>query len=117
MSVAFTASIAGRLDAHQARIHGILNVAFEDAVFDQHVLLAGVAFVIHVERAAPVFDRAVVQHSDAFGGHALADAPAEGAGALAVEVAFQPVANGFVQQYAGPAGAQHDGHFTCRCGA
>ena len=37
------------------------------------------AFVIDVERAAPVGHRAVIQHRDARSGNALADAPAEGA--------------------------------------
>ena len=47
-----------------------------------------------MSRAAPVGDRAVVEHGHALGRHALADAAAEGAAALAVEVAFQAVAHG-----------------------
>ena len=43
-------------------------------------------------------------------GHALADAARERRGALAVEVALEPVADGLVQQDAGPAGAEHHGH-------
>ena len=37
---------------------------------------------------------------------------AEGGDALAVEVGFEPVADRFVQQDAGPAGAEHDGHLA-----
>ena len=103
MGVAFTAAVAGGFHTHQAGIHGILDVAFEYAVFNQHVFLAGVAFIVHIQRAAAVGNGAVVQHSDALGGNALADFAAEGAGALAVEVALQAVADGFVQQDAGPA--------------
>ena len=43
--------------------------------------------------------------------------PGERAGALAVEVALQPVADGLVQQDAGPAGAEHHGHLAGRRGA
>ena len=75
------------------------------------------AFVVHIERAPAVFDRAIVQHRHALGGHALTDAPSKGAGALAVEIAFQPVANGFVQENAGPTGPQHHRHLARRRGA
>jgi hypothetical protein len=92
----------------------VLDVALEDAVLDQHVALAGVALVVHIQRAAPVGNGAVVQHRHALGRHALADAAAEGARALAVEVALQPVADRFVQQDAGPARAQHHGHLAGR---
>jgi hypothetical protein len=97
MGVALAAAVARGFDAHQARIHRILDVAAQDAVFDQHVLLAGVAFVVHVQRATAVGHGAVIQHRHAFGRHALADAAAEGAGALAVEVPLQPMAHGLVQ--------------------
>ena len=51
-----------------------------------------------------------------FGTDTLADAPRERRGALAIEVAFQAVANGFVQQDAGPARAENHGHETRRRG-
>ena len=114
MGVALAPAVAGGRHAHQARIHGVLDIALEDAIFNQHIALAGVAFVIHVERAAAVGDGAVVQHGHAFGGHPLANPATESAGALAVEIALQPVANRLVQQDAGPTGAQHHGHFTGR---
>src|SRR5690606_15406606 len=74
------------------------------------------ALVIDVERAAAVGNGAVVEHGDALGRHALADAAAEGARALAVEVAFEAVAHGFVEQDAGPARTQHHGHLARRRG-
>jgi hypothetical protein len=89
----------------------------QDAVFDQHIALAGIAFVVDVERAAPVGNGAVVQHRDALGRDALADASAECARALAVEVALQPVADRLVQQDAGPARPQHHRHLAGRAPA
>ena len=117
MGVAFAAAIARGLDAHQAGIHRVLDVAAQDAVFDQHILLAGVAFVVHVQRAPAVGHGAVIQHGDALGRHTLTNAATESARSLAVEVALQPVAHGFVQQHAGPAIAQHHGHLACGRGA
>jgi hypothetical protein len=68
------------------------------------------------QRAAPVGEGAVIDHGDAFCRDTLADAPGKGRTALAVEVAFESMADGFVQQDAGPAGAQHHGHFAGRGG-
>jgi hypothetical protein len=73
----------------------------------------GVALVVHVQRTAAVLQGAVVDHGDALGGDALAD-HAGIRGTLAVEVAFQAVADRFVQQHAGPARSEHDGHRTGR---
>ena len=47
---------------------------------------------------------------------ALADPAGEGAGALAVEIALQAVADRLVQQHAGPAGAEQHGHLAGRRG-
>ncbi len=114
MGIAFAPAVAGRFDAHQARIHGVLHIAFENTVLDQHIALAGVALVVHIERAPAVRQGAVIQHGDPFCRHALTDATGKCAGPLAVEVALQAVANGFMQQNTGPAGAEHHGHFTGR---
>ena len=56
--------------------------------------------------------RAVVDDGDFFAGDLLADEAGEGGGLLAVEVGFEAVADGFVQQDAGPAGAEDDGHLA-----
>ena len=61
-------------------------------------------------RRLPMVPSSITVHSRA--GHLLADAAAEGGDALAVEVGFEAVADGFVQQDAGPAGAEHHGHFA-----
>ena len=49
-------------------------------------------------------------------GDLLADEAGEGGGLLAVEVGFEAVAYGFVEQDAGPAGAEDDFHLACRGG-
>ena len=60
MGIGFTAAVAGRRDAHQTRIEFILHVAFQDAVFDQHIVLTRRAFIIDSHRATTVDDGAVV---------------------------------------------------------
>ena len=74
------------------------------------------AFVVDGQRAAALVDRAVVDNRDAGRRDAFADAAGEGRGALAVEIAFEAVADRFVEQHAGPAGAEHDRHFAGRRG-
>jgi hypothetical protein len=106
MGVAFAPPVAGGRHAHQARVLPVLHVAHEDAVLDQHGLARRRALVVHGDRAAPVGDRAVVEHRHAGGGDALAHQPGEGRLLLAVEIALQPVADRLVQQDAGPAGAE-----------
>ena len=69
-----------------------------------------------VERAAPVADRAVVDHGDAGRRDALADPARKGRGALAVEIALEAVADRLVQQHARPAGAEHHRHLARRRG-
>ena len=59
-------------------------------------------------------DGAVVDDGDALGGDLLAHQAGEGRGLLAVEIAFEPVADRFVQHHAGPAGAEHDVHLAGR---
>ncbi len=70
----------------------------------------GRALVVDVERSAPAFQRAVVDDRAQLRGDALADAARERRRALAVEVPFQAVPDRLVQQHAGPARAEHDGH-------
>ena len=93
--------------AHQAGVLPVLHVADQDAVLDQRGRLGGRALVVDGERAAPVGDGAVVDHGDAGRGDALAHEAGEGALALAVEIALEPVADRLVQQDARPAGAEH----------
>src|SRR5690606_273650 len=74
----------------------------------------GRALVVDAERAAAAVQGAVVDDGDAGRGHALAHASGVGAGALAVEVALESVADRFVEQHARPAGAEHHRHVAGR---
>ena len=96
--------------AHQARVELVLQVAAQHAVLDQRRALGRRAFVVDVERAATRAERAVVDDGALLGGDLLADAAGERRRALAIEVAFQAVTDRFVQQHAGPARPEHDGH-------
>ena len=110
----FAAAVAGRGHAHQPRIEGVLHVADQDAVLDQGGALAGRAFVIDVQRATATIQGAVINDGYPRRGHALANAPGVDTGALAVEVAFQAMADRLVQQHAGPAWPQHHRHHPGR---
>ena len=90
----------------------VLQVAAQNAVFDQNVALRFVAFVVHVERAAAAADGAVVDHGAERARHLLADASAERRDALAIEVRFEAMADRFMQQHAGPAGTEHHDLFA-----
>ena len=114
VGVALAPAVAGRLHAHQPRVLAVLHVADQDAVLDQHGAVGRRAFVVDRERAAAALDRAVVDHGDALGRDLLAHQAGEGRGLLAVEVAFEAVADGFVQHHAGPARAEHDVHLAGR---
>ena len=115
VGVGLAPAVAGGRHAHQAGVLAVLHVADQDAVLDQHVAAGGRALVVDGERAAPLGHGAVVDHGDAGCGDALAQQAGEGRGALAVEVALEPVAHRLVQHHAGPAGAQHHGHLAGRC--
>ena len=91
-------------------------VADQDAILDQCCAVRRRAFVVHRQRTAAVFDGAIIDDRHARGGDALAHQARESGGLLAVEVAFQPMADRFVQQDARPAIAQHDRHFTGMAG-
>ena len=112
--VAFAPSAAGGSGFHQAARQLVLQIATQHAIFDQHVFLRGHPFVVHVERSAPAADGAVVDHRAKRARHLLADAPAEGRHALAIEVRFEAVAHRFVQQNPRPAGPQHHRRFAGR---
>ena len=107
MCKTFAPPVAGGGHAHQPRVLAVLHVTHKSAVFDQGVFGRRCAFVIHRNAAAPVWNRAVIQHGDTGRCNHLAHQASEGRGFLAVEIAFQAVANRFVQQNAGPAGAKH----------
>ena len=76
--------------------------------------MRGRAFVVDIERTASTRQRTVIDDGDAFRGDALAHAAGESRGALAIEITFETVTNGFVQKYPGPARAEHDLHCAGR---
>ena len=114
MGVALAPAVAGGRHAHEPGVLPVLHVAGEDAVLDQGRVAGRGALVVDGQRAAPVRDRAVVDHGHARGGDPLAQQTGEGRGLLAVEVALQAVADRLVQQHPRPAGAEHDLHLAGR---
>ena len=109
---ALAPAVSRGLHAHEPRVLAILEIADQHAILDQGGALAGGAFIVHAQRAAAIGDGAVVHHGDAAGRDALAQQAGKRAGLLAVEIAFQPVTDGLMEQNAGPARAEHDGHFA-----
>ena len=61
-------------DPHEAGVQTVLHVALQDAVLDQHCTLGGIAFVVYVERAAPLEERAIIHHRHARRRHPLSHA-------------------------------------------
>ena len=116
MSIALAPPVAGRSDPHQPRIEPVVDIALEDAVFDQHVFLGGRPLVVDRERAAATLERAIIDHSNAGCADACSDPARKGAGTLAVEIAFKSVADRLVQQHSGPAGAEQHSHLAGRRG-
>ncbi len=104
------AAIPRRTRAHEPRIQLILHVPAQNSVFNQRRALGRSSLIVDVQRAAPLRERAIINDRALRRSHALTDATREGRGSLAVEVSFEPVADGFVQQYSRPTGTQHHGH-------
>ncbi|MNQ20466.1 hypothetical protein D3C85_335550 [compost metagenome] len=107
MRVGLATAVAGARHPHQAGVQLVLHVALEYAVLDQRGALGRRAFVIHAERTTAAGQGAVVDDGAQTRGDLLAHAPAVGGTALAIEVAFQAMADRLVQQHPGPAGAHH----------
>ena len=110
------AAVAGRLHAHQPGILPVLHVADQNAVLDQHGAVGRRAFVVDGQRAAPL---AMVPSSTTVTPLAATCWPIRPAKAevpLAVEIAFEPVADSLVQHHARPAGAEHDVNVAGRGG-
>ena len=114
MGITLAAAIAGGRLAHQAGIHPVLHIAGQDAVLDQHGTLCRRAFVIDGQRTAALGHGAVIDHGDALCRNLLAHAAGKGRSAATVEIAFQAVADGFVQQHGRPARTQHHIEHACR---
>src|SRR6476619_1665203 len=94
----FAAAVTRLSGLHQAGVQAVLHVAAQDAVLDQHRALRRIAFVVEIERAATLAERAVVDNRHPRRGDALADPPGECARSLPVEVALETVSDRLVQQ-------------------
>src|SRR5262245_26861220 len=105
MRITLTAAIAGRGHTHQASIQAVLQVAAQDAVFDQHRTPCGYPFVIHIERTAPAWHGPVIDDRAQLRGHLLPDTTTECRNPLTVKITLQPVSNGFMEQDTRPTGA------------
>ena len=111
---ALAAAVAGGRDAHQARVERVLQVAAQDAVLDQGRALRRVPSSSMFSDPRRPSQRAIVDDGDAGRRHALADAAGVHRGALAIEVALEAMADGFVQQHARPARPEHHRHHAGR---
>ena len=72
MGEGLSTSISGHACFHQARVQRILQIPSQNTVLNQHITLCGIALVIDIQRAAPTFDRAVINDRDALGRDTLA---------------------------------------------
>ncbi len=111
MRVRLATAVTGAGHSHQAGVEFVLHVALEHAVFNQRGALGRRTFVVDAQRATATGQGAVIDNGAQLGGDHLAHAPTVGRTALAVEVAFQAVPYGFMEQHTGPARAQH--HRQC----
>ena len=101
MRITLAAAIASRGRTHQTSIQAVLQVAAQDAVFDQHRTSCGCPLVIHIERVTPAWNCPVIDDRAQLRGHLLSNATAEGRDPFAVKVTLQPVSNGFIAQSKG----------------
>src|SRR5215472_4556428 len=114
MLITFAATTASCGGAGNPTGELVLQIATQDAVFDQNVALRLVAFVVNIERAATAAYSAVVHHGTKRTCHLLADAVREGGDALAIEISLESMSYRFMQQYARPAGSKNDRLFARR---
>ena len=112
MGIAFAATIARGGNTHQAGVHAVLHIGAQYAVFDQDIFLRRRAFIINRQRTTAVHHGAIINNRHAGRGNALANLAGKSTAALAVEIAFKTMADGFMQQHAGPAGPEQHGHFA-----
>ena len=71
-------------------------------------------FIVHIQRSATPRHGAVVDHSALFAGHSFADQSGKGRSLLAIEVRFEPVTDGLVQQNSRPSRPKHNFHVSRR---
>ena len=62
MRVGFATTVAGWRHTHQPGIELVLHIAFENAVFNQNVILTRGTFVINGDGAATVGNGAIIHY-------------------------------------------------------
>ena len=87
-------AIAGGRNTHQPRVRAS-SCSLQDAILDEYGTLRRVAFVVDVERTPPGWQYHI-DSRDTLRGETR-NLPANAGRALAIEVAFEPVADCFVQ--------------------
>src|SRR5438067_1328891 len=90
----------------ELRVQVIVEVPLEHAVLDQHLALAGIAFVVDVDGAAAAGNSAVVDDGDELAGHIFPELSGEERRAFADEVGLEPVPDGFVEEDSAPSWRQ-----------
>src|SRR5437016_13029014 len=76
--------------------------------------MRGLTFVVYVKRAAPPRHRAVVNDRAFLACNTLANEPGKSGRLFTIKIGFQSMADGFMQEHAGPAGTKDNFHFTGR---
>src|SRR5262249_3650423 len=110
MRITLTAAIAGRGHTHQASIQAVLQIAAQNAVFDQHRTPRRRSLVIHIERTAPAWNRPVIDDRAQLRRYLLPNATAECRDSFAVKITLHPMPNGLREQDARPAGPEDNIH-------
>ena len=111
MDVAFAAAGASAGCAHEPGGELVSEVALRMPFSMRTFSWVGVPSSSTLREPRRLGHGAVVDDGD-LGGDPLANEPGEGGGLLAVEVGFEAVADGFMQQHTGPSGAENDGHLA-----
>src|SRR3984957_319688 len=114
MGETFAPAVSRGLHAHQAGVLAVLHVADQNTVLDQHGAIGRRALIVDRQRAAAQRHGAVIDDRDTFRGDLLPHQSGKRGRLLAVEIAFETVADGLVQHHAGPARAEHDVHLAGR---
>ncbi len=118
MRIRFAPAVTGWRHTHQAGVQLVLDIAFQDAIFDQHVVLTRNALIIHRQRAAQPLQRAIIHHGAEFRSNQLPHLAAEYRRFTTVKIALKAMSYRFVQQHARPASAQHNrqrASWGCHC--
>ena len=114
MGIGLAAAIAGRRHPHQPGVLAILHIADKNAILDQRRPAGRRALIVDAQGTATVWNRAVIDNGDAWCCNSLPHQSSEGRRLLAIEIAFQSMADSFMEQNARPSGPKNDVQCTGR---